>query len=67
MTTIANEVPESAGFASSQCPVCGQDTRLHTESIRLGAEILCSECSAILTIETTSPLTLMELNEEDLL
>jgi hypothetical protein len=67
MTRTADEVREADGIVYSQCPFCSQDTRLHTESIRLGAEILCSECSAILRIESTNPLALMEVEEKDLL
>lgn len=66
-TTTANEELGFAGVVLSQCPACGWDTKLHTESIRLGAEILCSECSAILRIEMTDPLELSEVEEADLL
>lgn len=44
MTTAS----ESAGVEAllvSRCPACGQKTQLHTESVRRGAEIPCSECS----------------------
>jgi len=51
----------------SSCPACGQQTRLHAESVHRGAEILCSECSAILRVEDTDPLLLSEVDEEDLL
>jgi len=51
----------------SCCPACGQMTRLHVESVRRGTEILCSECSAILRVEAADPLTLCEVDEEDLL
>ena len=51
---------------ASRCPACGQKTRLHTESVRHGAEIVCSECSAILRVESANPLTLSEVDEEEL-
>jgi len=66
MTTAS----ESAGVEAllvSRCPACGQKTQLHTESVRRGAEILCSECSAILRVEATDPLSLSEIDEEELL
>jgi len=64
--TTASESMGVEAFVVSVCPACGQKTRLHTESVRRGAEILCSECSAILRVESTNPLSLSEVDEEDL-
>ena len=65
-TTIASEHARVERIVF-RCPACGQDAQLHTESVQRGAEILCSECSAILRVESVAPLTLSEVNEEDLL
>ena len=65
MTTVSGSMDVEAVVAS-RCPACGQKTRLHTESVRRGAEILCSECSAILRVESADPLTLSKVDEEDL-
>lgn len=40
---------------------------MHAESVRLGAEILGSECFAILRVEKADPLTLSEVEEDELL
>lgn len=59
--------PTAVGqILSFRCPTCAQKARLHAESVHPGAEILCSECTAILRIDTTDPLTLREVEEEDL-
>jgi len=64
--TIASGSVGVGGLVASRCPACGQKTRLHTESVRHGAEIVCSECSAILRVESANPLTLSEVDEEEL-
>ena len=66
MTTSSESMGVEAVVAS-RCPACGQETRLHTESVRRGAEVLCTECSAILRVESADPLALSEVDEEDLL
>gem|GEM_PF-4761204 len=65
--TTASESAGARALVVSHCPACSQKTQLHTESVRQGAEILCSECSAILRVEATDPLSLSEVDEEDLL
>ena len=65
-TKTASKPADPAGTVSSACPVCGLKTRIHVESIYRGAEVLCSECAAILRIRTTDPLELLEVDEEDL-
>lgn len=67
MTTTSSEGPKADSIISFRCPACSQATRLHLESTRFGMEVLCTECSAILRIEKTNPLTLTEVEEEDLL
>lgn len=67
MTTRAEDAPAVREYPSAQCPACLRTTELHAESVRLGAEVLCRECSAILRIESTNPLILVEIEEEDLL
>jgi hypothetical protein len=57
----------AGGVISARCPVCGLATVLHAESVAIGAEILCSECYAVLRIDRSHPLTLMEVEDEDLL
>ena len=66
-TTIASEESGIDRVVSSKCPACGWDTQIHRESIRFGAEILCSECSAVLRVEKADPLALSEVEEADLL
>jgi lysine biosynthesis protein LysW len=48
-----------------KCPVCGQMTSIHEESVSLGAEVLCRECGAILLIDKVEPLVLTELDLTD--
>jgi ribosomal protein S27E len=68
MTTKSDDAtPAADRVTSARCPVCLQNTTLHAESIRVGTEVLCRECSAVLRVEATSPLTLSEVEEEDLL
>jgi hypothetical protein len=55
------------GIVSARCPACGLATTLHAESVAIGAEILCSECHAVLRIDRSNPLTLVEVEDEDLL
>jgi len=64
MTTA--ESPSAEAILSYRCPACGRSAFLHTESAQHGTEVVCTECSAILRVERTAPLTLSELNEEDL-
>jgi len=66
-TTKTNEEAGVDRIVYFQCPSCSQRTRLHVESIRRGAEILCRECSAILRIDGANPLTVTEVEETDLL
>jgi hypothetical protein len=54
-------------IVSAKCPACGLTTTLHAESIAIGAEILCCECYAVLRIDRSNPLTLAEVEDEDLL
>ena len=63
--TTANESTGVEAVVAFRCPACSQQTQLHAESVRRGAEILCSECSAILRVESTNPLSLSEVDEED--
>jgi hypothetical protein len=65
-TTVASESAGVDRIVSSRCPACSQETQLHSESVRRGAEILCSECCAILRVEVANPLSLSEVEEEDL-
>ena len=67
MTTTSNENHAGRNLVFASCPCCKQDVRLHAESIHLGTEIVCSECSSVLWIKGTLPLTLEELDEDDLL
>jgi len=68
MTTKTDDTsPGVDRVTSVRCPACLQNTTLHAESIRIGTEVLCRECSAILRIDGTNPLTLSEVEEEDLL
>jgi ribosomal protein S27E len=52
-------------FVSGECPACRLKTRLHAESLGIGADVLCSECSAILRIVGTNPLQFAEVEEEE--
>ena len=52
-------------IVSGECPTCRLKTRLHAESLGIGADVLCSECSAILRIVGTNPLRFVEVEEEE--
>jgi ribosomal protein S27E len=66
MNPISDAAVES-GVLTAKCPACGQRTRVHKESVRVGAEVLCIECSAILRIDAVKPLTFSEVEESDLI
>jgi len=66
-TTTSDLDSRADAVVSAQCPACGLATTLHAESIAIGAEVLCSECYAVLRIDRSKPLTLIEVEEEDLL
>lgn len=67
MTNPTSEAAVEGGVLTAECPACGQRTRVHKESVRPGAEVLCNECSAILRIENVNPLTFSEVEETDLI
>lgn len=48
-----------------QCPSCGQMTSIHSESAARGMEIVCHRCGAILAVEQTHPLILIEAGLKD--
>ena len=50
---------------TAQCPACLQMTALREESVVVGTEILCRECGAILAVERTRPLTLLEIEPDE--
>jgi len=56
--------PETA-TVEAVCPSCRQSFTIHRESIAIGAEILCRECGALLAVERREPLTLIEIDPED--
>ena len=64
MTTFSVE-RSGSDLEYAMCPCCHQDTVIHGESIHIGTEVLCAECSSILWIKDTMPLTLAEVEEED--
>ena len=66
-TNPTSEAVVDSGVLTAECPACGQQTRVHKESVRLGAEVLCNECSSILRIESVNPLTFSEVEEADLI
>jgi len=68
MTTnpTSEAVPES-GILKAHCPACARETSVHSESVRVGAEVLCTECSAILRIDSAAPLLFSEIEEADLI
>jgi hypothetical protein len=47
------------------CPSCHQGIRIHRESVAIGAEVLCSECGALLGVERRDPLSLVEIDPDD--
>ncbi len=49
----------------ARCPVCGQMTSIHPESVSIGVEVICRECEAILVVEKVRPLVLTEIDPED--
>ena len=63
MTTDAKG--QTSGLVFTRCPVCRQTTELHSESIYVGAEVLCHVCSAILRVEEISPLRVIEIEDDE--
>jgi len=57
--------PET-GMVDAVCPSCRQQIRIHRESVAIGAEILCPECGALLGVERKTPLSLLEIDPEEL-
>jgi len=47
------------------CPSCRQQISIHRESVAIGAEVLCPECGALLGVERRDPLTLVEIDPDD--
>lgn len=48
------------------CPSCLRRFTIQQESVAIGAEILCRECGALLAVERREPLTLVEVDPEEL-
>jgi len=65
--TMADKLAQDDLVVTFWCPACGQKARLHAESAYRGVEFLCSECFAILRVEDVDPLTMLEVDEEELL
>lgn len=65
-TTMSDPKAVVGDSHTARCPCCRQMTSLREESIVIGTEILCRECGAILAVERTAPLTLLEIELEDL-
>lgn len=66
LTTMISSVERRGSkLEMAECPCCRQQIAVHSESIHIGAEILCVECSSILWIEITKPLTLAEVEFEE--
>jgi len=65
-TTSRSRADGADAIVSGVCPVCRSKTRLHAESLGIGVDVLCSECSAILRVVGAHPLTLTEVEEDDL-
>lgn len=57
--------PEAA-TVEAVCPFCRQSFTIHRESIAIGVEILCRECGALLSVERREPLSLVEVDPEEL-
>lgn len=66
MMTKTSASAQTEASLSFLCPSCLQATALQSESCRIGAEILCRECYALLRILSKNPLLLEEIEEEDL-
>ncbi len=58
-------IPE-APTVDAVCPSCRQSFTIHRESIAIGAEVLCRECGALLAVERREPLSLVEVEPEEL-
>ncbi len=54
------------GRVDATCPACQAPIRIHRESVAIGAEVLCSACGALLGVERREPLTLTEIDPEEL-
>jgi len=63
--TISEPENVQAGTLTAQCPACLQMTIVQEESAVIGTEILCRECGAILAVQQTSPLTLVEVEPDE--
>jgi len=58
-------IPE-AEAVETVCPSCRQPLTIHQESIAIGAEILCRECGTLLAVERREPISLVEVEPEEL-
>ena len=58
-------IPETA-TVEAVCPSCLQSFTIHRESIAIGAEVLCRECGALLAVARREPLSLVEVEPEEL-
>jgi len=56
---------EQEGRVETICPSCRQQIMIHRESVAIGAEVLCPECGALLGVERRDPLTLVEIDPDD--
>jgi len=52
-------------YGRVECQNCGVLLQVIDDG-PIEVEVLCSECSAILRVESTNPLSLSEVDEEDL-
>ena len=66
MMTKTSVSAQTETRVSFLCPSCLQSTMMQSESCRIGAEVLCRECCALLRIHSKNPLSLEEIEEEDL-
>ena len=66
-TNPASDTGSEHGILTAQCPACTRETQVHRESARIGAEVLCIECSAILRVDGVDPLLFSEIEETDLI
>jgi predicted Zn finger-like uncharacterized protein len=59
-------VNEEKARVDAVCPSCRQQIRIHRESVAIGAEVLCPECGALLGVDRRDPLSLIEIDPDDL-
>ncbi len=50
---------------TTQCPACYRTLEVRDDRIALRAEILCTECGAMLTVLSKDPLKLAEVDLAD--